>query len=60
MYFGSVFRGIFRGVFRDVIRDVFGSKLEFAPRDLQAFHYWEVPRPSTYYVKYSVQILCDS
>ena len=36
-------------VFGSVFRGVFGSKLEFAPRDLQAFHYWQVPRPSTYY-----------
>ena len=25
------------------------GKLELVPEDLQAFHYWEVPRPSTYY-----------
>ena len=41
--FGSVFRGAFRGAFRGVFR----NKLEFGPRDSQA--YWEVPRPSTYY-----------
>ena len=35
------------GHFGSVFGSVFGSKLQFAPGDSQAFHDWEVPRPST-------------
>ena len=43
----SVFGSIIRSVIRSVFGIVFGSV--FRRRDLQAFYYWEVPRPSTYY-----------
>ena len=48
MYLGGQL-GVYLGVDLGVYLGVSSN----SPRDLQAFHYWEVPRPSTYYIRRS-------